>query len=69
MVFSSIFSLTFSKACQCHYFNIICLLIPHKATLLVAINEIKRSSHKQGLSFYEYGMYLWFTLLLALYVI
>lgn len=41
-----------------HYFNILCPLIPHKATLLVAINEIKKSASKQGLSFYEYGMYL-----------
>uniref|UniRef100_A0A673HNY2 Proton-coupled zinc antiporter SLC30A9, mitochondrial n=1 Tax=Sinocyclocheilus rhinocerous TaxID=307959 RepID=A0A673HNY2_9TELE len=39
-----------------HYFNIICLLIPHKATLLVAINEIKKSAREQGLSFYEYVM-------------
>lgn len=29
------------------------------ATLLVAINEIKRSARQQGLSFYEYGTYRW----------
>lgn len=27
----------------------------HTATLLVAINEIKKSAHKQGVTFYEYG--------------
>ncbi|KAF4091199.1 hypothetical protein AMELA_G00034350 [Ameiurus melas] len=31
-------------------------LVSEGATLLVAINEIKKSSHKQGLSFYEYVM-------------
>lgn len=28
------------------------------ATLLVAINEIKKSAHKHGVSFYEYGMHI-----------
>ncbi|XP_058252620.1 proton-coupled zinc antiporter SLC30A9, mitochondrial [Hemibagrus wyckioides] len=31
-------------------------LVSEGATLLVAINEIKKSAHKQGLSFYEYVM-------------
>lgn len=42
------------------------LLIYHKATLVVAINEIKRSAHQHGLSFYEYGTYFWLAVLLAL---
>lgn len=39
------------------------LLIYHKATLVVAINEIKKSAHQQGLSFYEYGTFLSFACL------
>lgn len=31
--------------------------VSFSATLLVAINEIKRSARQQGLSFYEYGTY------------
>lgn len=38
-----------------HYFNMTHLLLYHKATLVVAINEIKKSAREQGLSFYEYG--------------
>lgn len=34
--------------------EVLCFL--YTATLLVAINEIKKSAHEQGLSFYEYGM-------------
>lgn len=30
---------------------------PFSATLLVAINEIKKSARQNGLSFYEYGLY------------
>lgn len=41
-----------------HYFNLIQLLVYHKATLVVAINEIKKSAKIQELSFYEYGTYL-----------
>lgn len=35
----------------------------------MAVNEIKKSARKQGVSFYEYGMYLWLTILLAFDVI
>lgn len=45
--------------------NINYLLISYKATLLVAINEIKKSARKQEVSFYEYGMYFWLTIQFA----
>lgn len=30
---------------------------PSSATLLVAVNEIKKSARQNGVSFYEYGVY------------
>ncbi|MEQ2189807.1 hypothetical protein GOODEAATRI_029145 [Goodea atripinnis] len=34
-------------------------LVSEGATLLVAINEIKKSAQQHGMSFYEYGMHIW----------
>lgn len=38
-------------------FGLKCICSCFAATLLVAINEIKKSARQNGLSFYEYGLY------------
>lgn len=38
-------------------FPLKCICSCFAATLLVAINEIKKSARQNGLSFYEYGLY------------
>lgn len=39
-----------------YFFLLICICFCFAATLLVAINEIKKSARQNGLSFYEYGL-------------
>lgn len=39
------------------FLNEISFYFPSSATLLVAVNEIKKSARQNGVSFYEYGVY------------